>query len=299
MSQALTFPQPNPASERVDWCSQALADRLTELADAHADSYLVAQPFPHVVIDDFLPAELLEPVLEAFPGPDELRWMKFDNGNEKKLAFRAAERMPVEARDLLYFLNSATVLAFLERLTGIPHLISDPLFSGGGLHQIEPGGKLGVHADFNWHEEMQVHRRLNLLLYLNKDWRDDYGGQLELWDRGMKACRKTVAPVFNRCVIFSTTSDSFHGHPHPLTCPEGRTRKSIATYYYSAHRPMAELAAEHSTLFRDKADRRKLLLKSLVPPILFDMARALRTYTYIDPATGRLPPPRKAERRPR
>ena len=118
-------------------------------------------------------------------------------------------------------MSSPPVLRFLEALTGIEGLIPDPYFGGAGPHQILPGGFLKVHADFNWHPLLKLDRRLNLLVYLNKDWREEYGGQLELWDRDMARCERQILPVFNRTVVFSTTDFSFHGHPRPLACPGG------------------------------------------------------------------------------
>jgi Rps23 Pro-64 3,4-dihydroxylase Tpa1-like proline 4-hydroxylase len=242
----------SPRAPALLWWSQPVLARLSKLGADLAQSYQTAAPFPHVVIDNFLPAELLEPVLEAFPDPETLKWIKFNAPTERKLAFSQAETLAPAIREALYFLNSAPVLKFLETLTGINKLISDPYFSGGGLHQIEPGGKLGVHADFNKLPTLNLDRRLNLLLYLNKDWKEEYGGCLELWSRDMARCEQTVLPVFNRCVVFSTTSDSYHGHPLPLACPPGRTRKSIATYYYTNGRPEEEIREEHSTLFVDR-----------------------------------------------
>jgi Rps23 Pro-64 3,4-dihydroxylase Tpa1-like proline 4-hydroxylase len=234
------------------WWSEPVLARLDDLAKSGAHAYQMADPFPHAVIDDFLPENLLNLVENAFPDPETLRWYKFRAPNERKLSFSQIERLEPVIRDLLCFLNSSPVLRFLEVLTGIPGLISDPHYSGGGLHQIEPGGKLGVHADFNKLTSLNLDRRLNLLLYLNKDWSEGYGGQLELWARDMSRCAKSVLPAFNRCVVFSTTSDSYHGHPIPLTCPPGRTRKSIATYYYTNGRPDEEVRDEHSTLFVDR-----------------------------------------------
>ena len=261
-------------------------NRLDELADANAQKYRTAKPFPHIVIDDFLPAKELEAVLSHFPDPDQLKWIKFNNPDEKKLAFSSVEKLPAVPREFLLFLNSSPVLQFLERLTGIEGLISDPYYTGGGLHQIEKGGKLEVHADFNKFEKLNLDRRLNLLIYLNKDWKEEYGGHLELWDQSMTACEEKVLPVFNRCVVFSTTSTSYHGHPTPLTCPPDRTRKSIATYYYSNGRPEEEISESHSTLFKSRPgakDERKSaaytakrVLRSLLPPIITDTVYALR-----------------------
>ena len=263
--------------------SRVLA-RVKAHGEANADPYRNAFPFPHIVIEDFLPPKVIEPVLAAFPNPRAgVEWIEFNNEEERKLAFPRAEKMPGILRDVLYFLNAQPMLEFLEKLTGIQNLIPDPYFIGGGLHQIEPGGKLGVHVDFNKYERFDLDRRLNLLLYMNKDWQESYGGHLELWDRTMTRCESRVLPLFNRCVVFSTTESSFHGHPVPLTCPEGRTRKSIATYYYTNGRPEAEQGNSHSTVFRrrpgEEADRIELarkVIRSFVPPVVTDAVRFLK-----------------------
>ena len=126
------------------------------------------------------------------------------------------------------------MLRFLEGITNMQGLLPDPYFAGGGFHEISSGGLLGIHADFRVNEGLQLIRRVNVLIYLNKNWQDAYGGKLELWDKSMQNKVKEVAPLFNRCVIFNTDADSFHGHPEPLTTPPDITRKSIALYYYTA-----------------------------------------------------------------
>ncbi|HEY8180883.1 MAG TPA: 2OG-Fe(II) oxygenase [Thermoanaerobaculia bacterium] len=204
------------------------------------------------MIDGLFDDRELDRVIADFPAPDQMRWARFDNPQEKKLGFyyESSAISPV-IRQFLDAMNGFEMLLFLEALTGIDGLIPDPYFGGGGLHQIEAGGFLKVHADFNVHPKLKIDRRLNLLLYLNKDWREEYGGHLELWDSEMKACRKRILPVFNRTVVFSTTDTSFHGHPQPLTPPPGRTRKSISLYYYSAGRPASEASPPHDTIFRE------------------------------------------------
>lgn len=137
---------------------------------------------------------------------------------------------------MLYHLNSSTFLDFLSKITGIENLIADSYFEGGGMHQIRRGGKLKIHADFNRHPRYDLDRRLNALLYLNPDWQEEYGGNLELWDRHMTSCVVRIAPLFNRFVVFATTDFTYHGHPDPLTCPEDVTRKSLALYYYTHER---------------------------------------------------------------
>ncbi|MEB3359568.1 MAG: 2OG-Fe(II) oxygenase [Synechococcales bacterium] len=230
------------------------ASFLQDLASKHCEAYQSAQPFPHIVIDNFLPESILNEVLEDFPKPESIDWKQFDAPAEKKLASKSELQMSEKTRYLLYQFNSSTFIEFLERLTGIEGIIPDPHFVGGGLHQIERGGFLKIHADFNRHKRLKLDRRLNLLLYLNKDWQEEYGGHFELWDTEMTKCEKRILPIFNRCVVFSTTDFSFHGHPEPLTCPEGYTRKSLALYYYTNGRPAEEVSGSHSTIFRARPD---------------------------------------------
>ncbi len=256
--------------------------RMSELAGPAHSWYSAAKPFPHVVFDNFFDTSLLDVVLDEFPKPGEIRWQTFDNAEEIKLASATESSFGSATRLLLYHLNSATFLQFLSSVTGIDNLIPDPLFDGGGLHQILRGGKLGVHADFNKHRGFGLDRRLNLLLYLNKDWREEYGGHLQLWNRDMTQCEAKVLPVYNRVMIFGTTDFTYHGHPDPLQSPEGVTRKSLALYYFSNGRPAEEITGDHSTIFRARQpnefrpawnQRLRTIAKDLLPPII---ARRLR-----------------------
>jgi Rps23 Pro-64 3,4-dihydroxylase Tpa1-like proline 4-hydroxylase len=256
--------------------------RMKELGASAHSSYINARPFPHIVFDDFFDPSLLDLVLPEFPQPGAIRWQHFDNEREIKLASASESSFGPATRLLLYHLNSITFLEFLSAVTGIANLIPDPSFEGGGLHQIVRGGKLAIHADFNRHRNYNLDRRLNLLLYLNKDWRDEYGGHLQLWDRDMSRCEAKVLPLFNRVMIFGTTDFTYHGHPDPLQCPESMTRKSLALYYFSNGRPAEEVGGEHSTLFRARREaefsltlgqRFRTLARDLLPPII---ARQLR-----------------------
>ena len=255
---------------------------LSDLAEKNREAYQSASPFAHVVIDNFLPEAALNEVLNEFPKAHDIDWQKFDASGEKKLASKSELQMGDATRSLLYQLNSSTFVTFLEQLTSIEGLVPDPHFMGGGLHQIERGGFLKMHVDFNRNDRLRLDRRLNLLIYLNKDWEESYGGHLELWDKDFTQCGKKILPIFNRCVIFSTTDFSYHGHPEPLTCPDDRSRKSLALYYYSNGRPAAEVRggeSKHSTLFRARpgetirlekepiVDRVKSSIKKLIPAL--------------------------------
>jgi Rps23 Pro-64 3,4-dihydroxylase Tpa1-like proline 4-hydroxylase len=230
---------------------QLIFDRkgLDAIARAHRDRYASNQPFPHVVIDDVLPRAVAEGIVERFPEPRSLPWRRYDNESEVKLEFQDETRLDEYLRETLYQFNSALFLEFLETLTNIRGLIPDPYFEGGGLHQIERGGFLNIHADFDHHSRLGLRRRLNVLIYLNREWKDEYGGHLELWDREMRACVRRIAPTFNRCVIFNTDDQAYHGHPEPLQCPPGVTRKSLALYYYTRESTETR-SGGHSTLFR-------------------------------------------------
>jgi hypothetical protein len=258
--------------------------RMNELAESAHAEYLAAKPFPHIVFDNFFDPRLLDLVLEEFPKPGQIKWQSFDNAAEVKLASATEASFGPVTRLLFYHLNSMTFLDFLSRVTGIENLIADPGFEGGGLHQIVPGGKLGVHADFNRHRRYGLDRRLNLLLYLNKNWKEEYGGELELWDRDMTAKQAGVFPLFNRVMVFGTTDFTYHGHPDPLRCPEGMTRKSMALYYFSNGRPPEEVTDEHSTVFRARNEkdlrltpqqRFRSMAQDLTPPIVARQWRKL------------------------
>lgn len=153
--------------------------------------------------------------------------------------------MPEPLRALLLMFCTGDMLIRMEKLTGIGDLLPDLAFLGGGLHEVLPGGSLEVHADFNLHPSLQLHRRVNALLYLNEGWHEEWGGHLELWARDMSHCEKKIAPVFNRLVVFNITDDAYHGHPHPLACPPDRSRLALALYYYTARRPEHEQAPFH------------------------------------------------------
>jgi Rps23 Pro-64 3,4-dihydroxylase Tpa1-like proline 4-hydroxylase len=267
--------------------SEDFTTRLETLARDKAEEYKAHTPYPHIYFDDFLPLSVAEAALQQFPEPKGADWHTYKDVNQrKKLAFDKVEKLPAAIRDVLYFLNSRPMLQFLEGLTGISGILPDPYFEGGGLHQVRPGGLLEVHADFSYHKQIRLDRRINVLIYLNRDWKEEYGGHLELWDRNVTRAEKKILPVFNRCAIFSTTSVSFHGHPEPLTCPPDRNRKSIATYYYSNGRPEENpgLTHRHEVAFQERPGLNsvkttlhvKRAIRALTPPIVTDLYRAIR-----------------------
>ena len=219
-------------------------DRLRErMLSAHG-AYTAGDPFPHIAIDEFISEDVLDALLEAFPSPSaDIQWRQLlathtdgETVQFNKQGMPHLFKVAPVIRQLIWELNSGTFIRILEKLTGIDKLLPDPSLRGGGLHQVLPGGVLGVHADFTHHADYDLERRVNLLLYLNKEWHDEYEGHLELWNRDASRCVKRLRPSARRCVIFNTDADSYHGHPRALRCPEGMTRKSIAIYYYTQGR---------------------------------------------------------------
>lgn len=227
-------------------------EQLYSMAEANAENYASAAPFPHIYLDNFLPTEQALEVQRDVPLPRSTpNWgFYYLEGYQDKWALCSDLDMPNKLRALIHEFNSGSFLTFLEKITGIPKLLPDPHLHGAGVHLVPRGGVLQIHADFNWAEHLAAHRRVNMFLYLNPDWRPEWGGDLELWATTESGPVASIAPLFNRLVIFSARSDTFHGHPHPLACPEGTYRQSLAMYYYTAERPAGEIEAPHNTLFK-------------------------------------------------
>ncbi len=198
------------------------------------ERYYAADPFPHIALDNFLEPGLAQQLVQEFPKVDSSQWVNYVHVNERKFGKKDRGSFAPTIGAVVDELNSPRFLDFLRALTGIEGLMADPSLEGGGLHQIPRGGFLNVHADFTVHpHHRKWRRRVNVLVYLNDNWEDSYGGKLELWDQQVKRCAHKILPILNRAVIFNTEADSFHGHPEPLSCPEGMTRKSIALYYFT------------------------------------------------------------------
>lgn len=270
--------------------------RLNELAANHADEYKKNDPFPHVVIDNFMDPEALDIILSEFPKPGQKVWHDYKNDFEKKQELNGEGRIGEFTQHILYQFNSAPFLQFLEKLTGIENLIPDPYFYGGGLHQLNGKGKLGVHADYSKHVKWPLDRRVNAILYLNKDWKEEYNGHLELWNTEMTECKKRVSPLFNRLLVFNVTDFNMHGVPDEVLCPEGMSRKSLAFFYFTNGRPAEEIdpnkklhvkfttrpgdapaEQDKKNIIGYEANPLKRLIKQLTPPIIFDAIKGIKS----------------------
>lgn len=246
-----------------------------ELGQKYAKSYQSGKPYHHICIDNFLPTPVIDGViadLDKLPQAE----MSFSRAQENLKSSYVPDRLPAFTRNLFHSFNSRHFILFLEEMTGITGLIPDPYFVGAGIHRTLNGGHLDIHADFNVHKQMRVERRLNVLIYLNHGWQEDWGGCFEVWDNDMTEKMAMFVPTYNRMVCFSTGSNTFHGNPEPVNHPDGEPRQSIALYYYTA--TWDDSRVEHSTIFKprpgskDQQDRlqaRRRLAKDLLPPVLY------------------------------
>jgi len=250
-------------------------EKLSALAEANKVKFQTNSPFPHVVIDDLLPEYVLDQVLAELPPiprGDSNETSPTKASERYKTAHPEPDFFGLHTTHLLYQLNAAAFLDFLEKLTGINGLVSDLRLDGGGYHLTLRGGRLGVHSDFSHHRRSKMRRRLNLILYLNKDWKEEYGGHLDLWDKDLTECKVKVLPIFNRCVIFATDTGSPHGQPDPLTCPPDRGRQSLALYYFDSP---AQAVEPKGTNYMQRPSEQPLI-KRLTPPILFEAIKRLK-----------------------
>ena len=226
-----------------------------------------ATPVPNFCIDNFLDPAFAEAVIAAYPSyADAMKvGQSFSAVNEKgKVQLTNASAFAEPVAELNRELASPGFLDLLSYVFDMPNLLPDEQLYGGGIHQTGPRGHLDVHVDFNYIEDRQLHRRLNILIYFNKDWKPDWGGNIELWDAEVKKCHHSYSPVFNRCVVFETNEISYHGVT-AVKCPEGMSRKSFAAYYYTREAPAHWTGESHGTIFKARPD--EVLKGSVMMPM--------------------------------
>lgn len=217
-----------------------------------------APAYPHFKIDNFLDAAFAEEVHTSFPTFDEVAAMGqgFSAVNERgKIQVTDSSNFSPPMLRLHEALASQEFLDLMSYAMDIPNLLADPELVGGGIHATRSRGHLDVHVDFNYIEERNLHRRMNILVFLNKDWEEEYGGCFEVWDQDVKTCHNTFLPVFNRCCAFATSDISYHGVT-AVKCPEDRARQSFAAYYYTEEAPPHWTGEAHSTIFKARPDEK-------------------------------------------
>ncbi|HSP28923.1 MAG TPA: 2OG-Fe(II) oxygenase [Ilumatobacteraceae bacterium] len=277
----MTQPDTNVDAERPDQVADQIADAaategtadgsdayvnlaaLEARVDEFREQYRSATPFAHIVIDDVLPAEVLERVYAELDAMNADDWNSYIHFNERKFSNTDSASWGPTLRAVSDVFAGDRFRRFLEAVSGFDDLHADVTLDGGGVHRCYRGGFLNIHSDFTAHHTIQSwRRRVNLLLYLNPVWEPAWGGDLELWDRDMRRCEAQVAPIGNRILLFSTDEHSYHGHPDPLQAPDGVARQSLALYYFTRedkplakatdYRPRPDDGAKKFMIFADK-----------------------------------------------
>jgi hypothetical protein len=227
--------------------------RWPESHDLLRERFLAAQPYPHLALDHVFPEEALLAVYREVPSPSSDRWTFWGAGApencEPSNSKRGISSQLLLGEGVVRFLqqlNCEAFLADLREITNAPDLTPDYTFNGGGIHCTGRGGRLRVHADKVRHPRpARYDQAINLILFISPSWREEYGGDLQLWSRDAARCVVSIPPLFNRLVLFASDRSTYHGHPEPLLCPEGVFRVSIATYYYRARPNAPDVAFEN------------------------------------------------------
>ena len=190
------------------------------------------KPFENIVIDNFFNLDFIKKVEEEFPDNYD-NWYKYDNPLEKKYAFDNINKLKPNLQSIFYLLSIPEVVSLFKKISGIDNLEYDDYLHGAGIHAHPKDGKLAIHLDYEKHPLSGKERRLNLILYLNREWKDEWYGGTELWNEEVSKCITKSNIKFNSCLIFKTNDISWHGLPEPINCPDNVFRKTLAYYYVS------------------------------------------------------------------
>lgn len=256
--------------------SKYLSNTIISELDQYTVKYQASSPYPHIILDDFFDKVTANFLSNNFPKMEDMPNIFREPMSYKGQLSDIDGKWP-KFSEIFNFLQSVDFTNFLSSLTGIPDLLPDPMLAGGGLHQSPKSGFLDIHVDANYHPiNKDLHRRVNIIIYLTEDWQTLWGGDLELWDDNDKQPGnkiKTIKPIYNRAVIFNTTRTSWHG-VSPVECPADTTRKSLALYYYTKTRPSHEQYHDSSVIWMNKSDP----IKRFFYPILNFTLRILKPY---------------------
>lgn len=233
--------------------------KYPKLAKSLNDKYLNAKPYPHVVIDNFLPKKFAYILSEEYPihRKENKKWKYHKHKNVDRYLLEDTRDFSLNLKLFSSTISSRSFVLFLETLTGNDALIPDPYYMGGGAMITGPGGFLNVHVDFNWHQKLFAWRKCNILFYLTPGWKKEWGGALELWSTNGKQKVAEITPKFNRAVIFNTTSKSFHGQPDPIKSPKDKPRRVFSAFYYGSLKGKNVDKNPHYTIYKNQKSENK------------------------------------------
>jgi 2-oxoglutarate-Fe(II)-dependent oxygenase superfamily protein len=267
------------AGSAIDLCSlDAIADHVVA---AHRHRYLTTPPFPHLVLDGLFPSTTLAKIECEFDRVEKSDWQTYSYALQTKQTSRPNTRLPLVTQDYFDKIYSGPFLRFLSRVTGIDDLLPDPGLTNGGMHQVNIGGRFDIHTDFRSHPVLGFDNRLVVMTYLNRDWRINYGGALELWRQDPPQCARVILPEFGRTVIMGESPAAAHGHPHPVDAPGGRPRRALVAYFYTNRREDGGVVDRTSTSYvrrpgRPLPGRLELLAQQILPPIVLQGLKSIR-----------------------
>jgi len=196
------------------------------------ESYSKAEPFEHIVIDDFLETTYAEKIFQHFPDINHT-WHEYKNPIEVKYAYDNINQLNVDIKNYFYYLSTPEITEIMKKITNINDLEYDEYLHGAGVHIHPRYGRLNIHLDYEKHPYSGKERRLNIILFMSKDWNPQWNGANELWNSDVTRCVIKTNIKFNRAIIFKTNDISWHGLPDKIMCPENTFRKSLAYYYVS------------------------------------------------------------------
>jgi len=215
---------------QIEWGNWIQEDNLQLLHN----TFINAKPYEHVIIPNFFSNNIATKIYNEFPNPldNNFDWKHYDNPLENKYTLNVWNNLPI-IKQIFDKLQSPEMVNTISHITDIKGLESDPHFHGAGIHAYPNRGKLDMHLDYSIHPITKKERRINLIIYMNPNWKQEYGGNLELWDDKLQSHTRIITPSWNTAILFRTNNMSYHGLPHPIQCPNGEYRKSFAIYYVS------------------------------------------------------------------
>ena len=240
------------------------------------DDYEHAQPFPHLVLDNLFPSEIVDSVLEEIPPASSEKWVHLQDPLMIKSNLRSALDLEEHGYAFASFLHSAAFLYFLTEITGIKALLPDPYMGGAGYHVMQEGGKFEVHADRNTDFYCGLRRRLAMLVYLNNSWHPEFGGQLELWNRDGTRCEKVIEPIFNRTVIFEIDDCNFHA-VRPVASGSRAVRKAFVAYFHTVDGKIVPHTSVYApSIYRDRDGLIHRVARATLPPFIWAALQELK-----------------------